>query len=64
MLLVSDRSDDEADAEAGSTDRREDGDDDSRVDDDEDDDENEHYVKEFENGESCQLLVICLPRIN
>ena len=54
-LSFSERSDgsgDEADAEAGSTASSED-DDDSTVD---DEDDNDGFVKEFENGEVCQLL--------
>jgi len=47
----------EADARAVSTDDGED--DESTVDDDEEEDEDEDFVKEFENGETSQLSLIC-----
>ena len=52
--------DDKANTDADSTDG--DDDDDSRVDDD--DDENEDFVKEFENGETLPLFLICCSYIN
>lgn len=49
---------DEADDDAGSSASSEDDGDDSRVD-EEEEDENEDYLTEFENGETCRLLLIC-----